>query len=334
MELSLGKRISYHRKRLKMTQDQLADKLGITAQAVSKWENDQCCPDISILPQLADIFGITTDELLGRTSDSTVHIAEVVDKQEDDGIHIQKGNWEFTWECGRRDALAFPIGVLIIGILYLISHFLNWGLSLWEICWPTTILLFGIWGLLKHFAFFPLGCILFGGYALANKIFVFQFDLTGKLLWAILIIAFGISLLADALKKPKKPKLKVSMPPDKKIGDKYISEENHFTFSGGFGEHTQIVEIESLQGGTIAVSFGDYCIDLTSVQSVTNDCEIEANCNFGELEIIVPKRFRCVTEHAASFGNLDVTGAPSSTPEGQIKLTGSVNFGEIEIRYV
>ncbi len=40
MEQTLGKRIAENRKRLKLTQDQLAEKLGITAQAVSKWEND------------------------------------------------------------------------------------------------------------------------------------------------------------------------------------------------------------------------------------------------------------------------------------------------------
>ena len=64
MDQTLGKRISSHRKKLGMTQDQLAEKLGVTAQAVSKWENDQSCPDIAMLPKLAEIFGVTTDYLL------------------------------------------------------------------------------------------------------------------------------------------------------------------------------------------------------------------------------------------------------------------------------
>ena len=66
MDQTLGKRISAHRKQLGLTQDQLAEKLGVTAQAVSKWENDQSCPDISMLPKLAEIFGTSIDELLGR----------------------------------------------------------------------------------------------------------------------------------------------------------------------------------------------------------------------------------------------------------------------------
>ena len=63
MEETLGKRISGHRKRLGLTQDQLADKLGVTAQAVSKWENDISCPDIMLLPLLAQILGVTLDDL-------------------------------------------------------------------------------------------------------------------------------------------------------------------------------------------------------------------------------------------------------------------------------
>ena len=64
---TLGKRIAYHRKRLGMTQEQLAQRVGVSAQAVSKWENNLSCPDITLLPQLARLFDVTTDELLGNT---------------------------------------------------------------------------------------------------------------------------------------------------------------------------------------------------------------------------------------------------------------------------
>ena len=63
---TMGKRISDLRKQKGMTQEQLAQQVGVTAQAVSKWENDLSCPDISILAQLAEALGVTTDELLGK----------------------------------------------------------------------------------------------------------------------------------------------------------------------------------------------------------------------------------------------------------------------------
>ena len=55
-----------YRRELGLTQEGLAQRLGVTNQAVSKWESGQSCPDIALLPALADIFGITIDQLFGR----------------------------------------------------------------------------------------------------------------------------------------------------------------------------------------------------------------------------------------------------------------------------
>ena len=64
--MMLGKEIARYRKNLGLTQEALAQELGVTNQAVSKWELDQACPDIALLPKLADLFHITLDELFGR----------------------------------------------------------------------------------------------------------------------------------------------------------------------------------------------------------------------------------------------------------------------------
>ena len=66
---TIGSRISARRKELKMTQEDLAAKLGVSAQAVSKWENDISCPEISLLPMLVKVMSITTDELLTGKND-------------------------------------------------------------------------------------------------------------------------------------------------------------------------------------------------------------------------------------------------------------------------
>ena len=62
--MTIGASIRYHRKRLNLTQAQLADRVGVTAQAVSKWENDTGLPDITMAVPLARALGTTTDELL------------------------------------------------------------------------------------------------------------------------------------------------------------------------------------------------------------------------------------------------------------------------------
>lgn len=65
-QIYFGERIASLRKARGLTQEALARRLGITNQAVSKWESDQCCPDIMQLPALADIFEISMDALFGR----------------------------------------------------------------------------------------------------------------------------------------------------------------------------------------------------------------------------------------------------------------------------
>lgn len=64
METTLGNRIAALRRQRELKQDDLAQLLSVSPQAVSKWENDQTCPDISLLPKLAQILGVTVDVLL------------------------------------------------------------------------------------------------------------------------------------------------------------------------------------------------------------------------------------------------------------------------------
>ena len=76
--------IAKYRRELGLTQEGLAQKLGVTNQAVSKWESGQSCPDIALLPALADIFGITIDQLFGREPREPA-VPEAVDWP-DDGV--------------------------------------------------------------------------------------------------------------------------------------------------------------------------------------------------------------------------------------------------------
>ena len=69
MNETIGNRIAKFRKAKGMTQEDLANHMGVSSQAVSKWENDASCPDISLLPQLCKVLGITTDELLTGKND-------------------------------------------------------------------------------------------------------------------------------------------------------------------------------------------------------------------------------------------------------------------------
>lgn len=71
MKETFGQRFQRLRKAAGLTQEDVANKVNISAQAVSKWENDISAPDISVLAELADMLGVTTDVLLGKEQVAT-----------------------------------------------------------------------------------------------------------------------------------------------------------------------------------------------------------------------------------------------------------------------
>ncbi len=68
-EKTLGMMIAELRKSCGMTQAELAEKMGVTDKAVSKWERDLSCPDIASFPHLAEILGVSVDELMQSKSE-------------------------------------------------------------------------------------------------------------------------------------------------------------------------------------------------------------------------------------------------------------------------
>ncbi len=335
MEQTLGKRIVTNRKRLGITQDALAEKLGVTAQAVSKWENDQSCPDITTLPRLAEIFGITIDELLGRDSSQTVYRAEVVD-EERDGLHIEKNGMEFHWDGGRKNGLTLAILVLLVGILSFLSNTYQWDVSLWEILWPSSLLIFGMSGLFSKFSFWNLGCTLFGGYFLGSNLNIWRFSPDADIVFPVILVLFGLSLLFDAFRKPKKGRFTVKHKgtPDPEINCYENAGDATFDYSITFGSREQTVTIPRLAYGDATVRFGELVLDLSGCEEIVEDCRLNVSVSFGNLELLVPKKYRVKTDVHTVFGANEFTGNPDAQTNGDIYVSGNISFGNMEIRYI
>lgn len=332
MNQTLGKRISTRRRAMGMTQEQLAEKLGVTAQAVSKWENDQSCPDITTLPRLAEIFGISVDTLLGRTEQEVVHEATIENsktKQNGDG-------WNMIYDKTRRGGIGFALFVLSCGVLWLLSNLMELDVGLWSIAWPTALLIFGVFGLLRRFSFLRLASAMLGGYFLLNNFDVLPEALTDKhLLFPIFLVIFGAGLLLDAINQPKNGKFRFI----KHFNHKDVARNqcqinaDHFDYSASFGENNNIITMEVLRYGSISTSFGEYTIDLSGVRTVTPGCELEISNSFGELTILVPNRFQLLCDNSTAFGDIDIKGTGIGT-DGTITVDASCSFGEINIRYI
>ena len=97
---TLGEKIAENRKRKRLTQEELANQLGVSSQAVSKWENDLSIPDLPILIELADCYQMTLDELVREKENTEVRIVEAAVRKpieqltlriivDDDGDHVR-----------------------------------------------------------------------------------------------------------------------------------------------------------------------------------------------------------------------------------------------------
>ena len=172
MTIELANRLAELRKQKGLSQEELADKLQVSRQAVSKWERGEASPDTDNLIELAKIYGISLDELVGLdtpnksndkdyTKAKGVHITDGEDGIHitSEGIHIHDGDGnevevkdhgvQFTDENGntktikhmskhqRLMALISSIVTLLIVIAYLLLGSL---LGIWSQAWPLFLL--------------------------------------------------------------------------------------------------------------------------------------------------------------------------------------------------
>lgn len=135
MQLDLGKRIRELRQRNRITQETLADALGVTSQAVSRWETSGSYPDMEIIPAIANYFGVSIDELFGYSSDREEKIklilAEADRIYKNQGFTYYQGSMsEEVKECIDRLRIAadeFPNEPRILLLLAQMLH--SWGFN-------------------------------------------------------------------------------------------------------------------------------------------------------------------------------------------------------------
>ncbi len=110
MKIKLGDKIKELRKRDGRKQEDLANALGVTNQAVSRWESNGCYPDMEIIPSIANYFGITIDELFGYQNDRDAKVNKIIERINSYNIK-SRGDDEWVDECVLilREGLAeFP----------------------------------------------------------------------------------------------------------------------------------------------------------------------------------------------------------------------------------
>lgn len=110
---TLGEKLASLRKEKGMTQEAVAEKLGVSGQAVSKWENGNSYPDITMLPAIAELFDVTIDELLTGKKKAETYLVPLEQRKSIDDmmmiVHVDSHE-------GDKVRINLPMGLVKVGL--------------------------------------------------------------------------------------------------------------------------------------------------------------------------------------------------------------------------
>ena len=329
---SMGKRIMQLRKEKGYTQEQLAEMMGVSAQAVSKWENDVSCPDISILPMLADKLGVTTDELLGVKPIEPKVVIVDAQKSNKEG----DGSFSVSWDGAKnakKDGVWFAVLIIVLGAAFLLQRLDVVSFGIWGVVWPAVIIGLGVSWMIKRFSFFSLAVAGLGVYFLLFNLGQISLVLTWGIIWPSLLVLLGLTILYETLVPHKDKWCGVHFNGDKNKKSQYREENGFVNYECSFSEENRKVAVEDFLGGDIEISFGKSELDLTNVKRVNQNAKLDVDVSFATFDLIVPKTMRLFIKSDKSFGSIQMNGEPN--PDAMMALTvdGDVSFGTMNIFY-
>lgn len=328
---TMGKRIAQLRKEKGYTQEQLAELVGVSAQAVSKWENDVSCPDISILSQLSGALGVTTDELLGAKPIEP----KVVVVDSGNGKKNKDGKFSFSWDAdigSKKEGIWFAVLVIALGMAFLLQRLNVISVGIWGIVWPAVIIGLGVAWMVKRFSFFSLAVAGLGLYFLLFNLGATAFVLTWSVIWPGLLVLLGLTILYETL-IPKKKRWNSCIHGDHKPVSEFTEEGGRVHMECSFAEENRRIVSESFAGGDADVSFGKGELDLTNVKHFLAGATLNADVSFGTLELIVPRFVRLSVKSDKSFGSIQTFGEPDLNAQEVLVVNADVSFGSMNIRY-
>lgn len=140
---TMGSFISALRRAAGMTQRELGERLFVSDKTVSRWERDECTPDLSLIPMIADLFGVTADELLRGERNGAANVSDgEADKSEPSAHQKQKSDRAFRALLERRmvqfkNRSLISVGVALLGVI--VAAIINLGFLRAQIAFWTSL---------------------------------------------------------------------------------------------------------------------------------------------------------------------------------------------------
>ena len=204
--MNLNEKIQTLRKDRGLSQEQLADQLNVTRQAVSKWETGEGLPDIENILQLSELFGVSVDYLLKNQPTAEVEVNEDLAlaealEQEPDTKNSGRFSFDFTLDgvAGIQGAI-FPLAILaylIMGLYF----------DLWHPGWIIFVLAALVSGFISYIKARRFKMSI---YTLATVVFIAIGFLAGQWVWLIFVGAWVLSCFMGSSRKKNKRKREIT----------------------------------------------------------------------------------------------------------------------------
>ena len=152
--MSFGKNVGYYRKKMKMTQDELAERLYVSRQTISRWETDAILPDVETVIRLCELFECNMDTLVRGDAEIQSETSDSSPAKENTQPPTPPKNPADRWLLGERINEAVSSTVMLIALIVFLLCGILWGL--WHPAWIAFVvgaLLCGISGIIIHAIF-------------------------------------------------------------------------------------------------------------------------------------------------------------------------------------
>ena len=162
--MDIGQKLKNARLTAKMTQESVAEQIGVSRQTISNWENNKSYPDIMNVLALSDLYALSLDELLKGDQKMLAHLettTDVVKTKQRLSQSILTAVYLLIWALsiivfwlgGKQDAMVLPVTTLILS--FFIGKDTSWGRTKW-----LMPLFFGVMNMLAPYATFSLANML------------------------------------------------------------------------------------------------------------------------------------------------------------------------------
>lgn len=335
-DMTLGQRIAALRKEKGLTQEALADRLKVTSQAVSKWENDVSCPDITLIPKLAEIFSVSCDVILGNEE---YEANKNYEKEEYRTVTGEVSNTHQNCSTGKncefniKPELGFPLFIILFGLGLLLRSVYSLDASIWQILLSSGLIGFGIGGMFSSSFFFSSIVTLFGLY-LGLRYFdvINKFQIGFELVIAIILLAWGIYLVIKSFTHKKKDEI-IGSNYSKHKKEKFEFEEGNLYLDLCFGEKKEVIT-SVFKKGDIDVSFGAATIEFDRSATISSPAHLDIDCSFGNVKVLVPSNILVLVEKETAFADIKIKGNHDDITISQLNISADCSFGEIDIIYI